>query len=197
MANFYPFLIYVFVTTFTPGPNNVMAMSNATRDGYQRTIRFLVGIFSGFFVVMLLCGLLNVALATQLPALKKWLNLLGAVYMLYLAYHIMRSKPVGNDPGENGFNSFKAGFSMQFLNIKVILYGITVFSLFIVSATQDPIMIGLFSVLLAGIGFAATSCWAYVGNLFRKVLQRQYRIFNFVMAGLLVYTAVASLLESL
>ena len=194
MANFYPFLIYVLVTTFTPGPNNVMAMSNATRYGYQRTIRFLAGIFTGFLLVMLLCGWLNVALATQLPALKSWFHLLGAVYLLYLAIHIVRSRPVEEDAGRDGFNSFRAGFSMQFLNIKVILYGITVFSLFIVNSYQDPIMIALFSIVLAGIGFAATSCWAFVGNLFRNGLRKQYRIFNLAMAGLLVYTAVASLL---
>jgi cysteine/O-acetylserine efflux protein len=194
MANFTPFLIYVLVTTFTPGPNNVMAMSNATRYGIQRTIRFLVGIFTGFLVVMLLCGWLNVALATQLPAMQGWFHLLGAVYLLFLAYHILRSPPVAEDAVKDGFNTFRAGFSMQFLNIKVILYGITVFSLFIVNSYQDPLTIALFSILLAGVGFAATSCWAFVGNLFRKGLRKQYRIFNIAMAGLLIYTAVASLL---
>jgi cysteine/O-acetylserine efflux protein len=194
MINLYPFLIYVFVTTFTPGPNNIMSMSNAMHYGYQRTIRFLIGIFVGFMVVMMLCGLINVALAAQLPSLKKWLNILGAVYMLYLAYHILRSKPVEDDFGENGFNSFKAGFTMQFLNIKVILYGITVFSLFIIGTYQDPMMICLFSLILAGVGYVSTSCWAFGGNLFRNLLRQNYRIFNFVMGGLLIYSAIASLL---
>jgi cysteine/O-acetylserine efflux protein len=194
MTSFYPFLIYVLVTTFTPGPNNILAMSNAMRQGYQRTIGFLAGIFTGFFVVMALSGLLNVALAALLPSLKVGLNLLGAMYMLYLAYHILRSKPVEDEPEKNELNSFKAGFTLQFLNIKVILYGITVFSLFIIADYQDPWSICLFSVLLAGVGFVATSCWALGGNLFRKTLRKNTQIFNVAMAALLIYTAVASLL---
>jgi threonine/homoserine/homoserine lactone efflux protein len=116
--------------------------------------------------------------------------------MVHLAYHIIRSKPVEDDLEKNGLNSFKAGFTMQFLNIKVILYGITVFSLFIIGTYHDPMSIGLFSMVLAGIGFVSTSCWAFGGNLFRNLLRKNYRIFNLVMAGLLVYTAIASLLSA-
>jgi cysteine/O-acetylserine efflux protein len=74
--------------------------------------------------------------------------------------------------------------------LKVILYGITVFSLFITASYRDPVAISLFAILLAGIGFIATSSWALGGNLFRKFLRQNYRIFNFVMAGLLVFTAL-------
>src|SRR5271169_4180267 len=62
MSTFTPFLIYVLVTTFTPGPNNILSMANAARDGYKGTLRFLAGIFIGFSLVMGLCALLNVVL---------------------------------------------------------------------------------------------------------------------------------------
>ena len=138
MPNLYPFLIYVIVTTFTPGPNNIMAMTNAMHDGFKRTIRFLFGIFAGFIVILLLSGLLNLVLADILPEVHLWLNVLGAGYMVFLAIHIIRSKPIVDDPSANKFNSFKAGFVMQFLNIKVIVYGITVFSLFIIERYPRP-----------------------------------------------------------
>jgi cysteine/O-acetylserine efflux protein len=194
MTNFYPFLIYVAVTTFTPGPNNILSMSNAVRDGYRRTLRFLVGICAGFFIVMLASGLLNVALASLLPSLKKGLELLGAVYLLYLAVHVLRSKPAEADSGKNSLNSFRAGFLMQFINVKVILYGITVFSLFIVNDFQDPLSICLFAIGLTAVGFMAISCWALGGDVFGRLLRKYYRAFNLGMAGLLVYTAIASIL---
>jgi len=194
MLNLTPFLVYVFVTTFTPGPNNIMSMSNAMHSGYRQTIKFLSGIFAGFFIVMLASGLLNSVLATQLPSFKHWLNLLGAAYMGYLAVHVLRSKPGKDQAGQENLNSFKAGFLMQFLNIKVILYGITVFSLFIINAYPEPAMIAAFSLVLAAVGFIATSCWALGGNTFRNLLLKYERIFNITMAALLVYTAVSSLL---
>jgi cysteine/O-acetylserine efflux protein len=194
MPNLYPFLIYVIVTTFTPGPNNIMAMTNAMRDGFHKTIRFLFGIFAGFIVILLLSGLLNLVLADLLPEVHTWLNILGAGYMVFLAIHIMRSKPIADDQSGNKYNSFNAGFVMQFLNIKVIVYGITVFSLFIIQRFHDLASISLFAIVLAFIGFVATSTWAVAGNLFRPLLKKYYRIFNITMGALLIYTAIASLL---
>jgi cysteine/O-acetylserine efflux protein len=193
MPDFYPFLVYVLVTTFTPGPNNIMAMTNGIHNHYLRMLKFLAGIFCGFFVMMLASGLLNVALTSLLPALESWLKGLGVLYLCYLAYHVARSRPIEAVERESPFNTFRFGFTMQFLNIKVILYGISVFSLFIVHTYRDPLSLALFSALLAGISFVSVSCWALGGNLFRNLLRANYRVFNFVMAGLLVYTAVASL----
>jgi threonine/homoserine/homoserine lactone efflux protein len=193
MENLAPFLTYVFVTTFTPGPNNILAMTNAMHSGYRRTLGFLCGIFAGFLLVMLACGLLNFVLVQWLPSIKIWLNLLGAAYMVYLAVHVATAKPAAASAGPEGLNSLWGGFSMQFLNLKVILYGITIYSNFIVPAFSNPLDLALFAPLLALIGFLSASCWAWGGDLFRKAIRRHERIFNLAMATLLLYTAIASL----
>lgn len=193
MATFYPLLIYVLVTTFTPGPNNILAMSHGVQSGFRRTLGFLAGIFSGFAVVMLICGLLNVVLVGWLPQIQLWLNLLGAAYMAYLGIHTILSKPAENGETKNGANTYGAGVALQFLNLKVILYGITVYSLFITRLFTQPYAIALSAVVLAGVGFVATSCWALGGSVFRAYWQKHYRLFNWVMGGLLIYLAVHSL----
>jgi hypothetical protein len=45
------FLSYVLLTTFTPGPNNIMSMSMASRHGLRRSLPFTSGIFVGFLLV--------------------------------------------------------------------------------------------------------------------------------------------------
>jgi len=171
-----------------------MSMVNGMRYRYRRLVRFLAGIFSGFFIVMLVCGLLNVVLVGVLPAAEHWLKIIGALYMLYLAYHILRSGPVPESEGADASSTFRFGFTMQFLNVKVILYGVTVYSLFITDTYKDPLVIAFFAVLLAAVGFVSTSVWAVGGNMLSSLVRKNYRIFNFIMAGLLVYTAAASLL---
>ena len=196
MINFYPFLIYVLVTTFTPGPNNIMSMTNAMRAGYRRTLRFLMGVLVGFFIVMLICGLLNVVLVSLLPQIQYWLNILGAAYMVYLAVHTILSKPVEDESKKIGMNTFKAGVLMQFLNLKVILYGITVYAMFITPSFQHPASVSLFAPLLAAIGFIATSCWALSGAVLSSFYRKNYRLFNLAMGAMLIYIAIHSLLSS-
>jgi len=196
MPNFYPFITYVFVTTFTPGPNNILSMSNGLRYGYRRTLKFLAGITTGFLVVMLISGLLNVVLVSLVPQVRFWLNLFGAAYMVYLAVHIVFSRPSSEETEHNDLNTFGAGFILQFVNLKGILYGVTVFALFITPVYQNPVIVSLFAPLLACIGFVAVSSWALGGNLFRSFLRKYERWFNLAMGALLIYTAIASLLGS-
>ena len=196
MPNLYPFLTYVVVTTFTPGPNNILSMTNGLRYGFRCTLSFLMGEASGLLVVMLITGLLNVALVQLVPQVRFWLNLFGAAYMVYLAIHIVLSKPSADGPVQNDLNTFGAGFGLQFVNLKLILYGVTVFALFITPVFQDPLVVGLFGVVLACVGFVANSSWALGGNLFSAFLRKYERWFNLAMGALLVYTAVASLLAS-
>ncbi len=186
-------LNYIVVVTFTPGPNNLMSMINGMRNGYKKTLRFLLGIVCGFLIVMLIAGTLNVALANLIPESDKWLKVLGAAYMLYLAYHVFRSGPIEDGDEENTSDTFWFGFSMQFLNVKGILYGISVFSLFVSDFSREPLHILLFALFLALVSFAAISSWTIGGNLFRNIARKHYKIINIALGLLLVYTAVASL----
>jgi cysteine/O-acetylserine efflux protein len=195
MPNLAPFLVYVFVTTFTPGPNNILAMSNAMRSGYRRTLGFLTGMLCGFTLVMLACGLLNVVLVSFLPKARPWLNLAAAAYLVYLAVHTFLSRPPGETVGKTGLNTFPAGLTLQFVNLKVILYGVTVFSLFISSAFKDPWIVSLFAPALALVGFVASSCWAVGGAVFSNFWRSHYRVFNLVMGTFLLYSAAAALFE--
>ena len=194
MPNLTAFLLYVFVTTFTPGPNNLMAMSNAIQYGYKRALGFLAGMTAGFVLVMLASGLLNVALVQVLPQTRLWLNLGGAAYLVYLALHTILSRPPGSDEaGKSALNTFWAGFTLQFLNLKVILYGVTVYSLFITPSFNNPWVVALFAPLLAAVGFSSISCWALGGSLFRAFWVRYYRAFSIVMGAFLLYSAWASI----
>ena len=55
----FSFLLYVFVMSFTPGPNNIMAMLFANQYGFKKTLRFCLGVGAGFFVIMILSSYFN------------------------------------------------------------------------------------------------------------------------------------------
>lgn len=125
------FLLYVFVTSFTPGPNNIMAMLFANKYGLKKTLKFCVGVGAGFLIVMLLCSYLNLLLKNFIPKIEFFMTILGAGYMMYLAIKIIRSKGDNENNNEDRNNSFFMGMLLQFINPKGILYGITAIATFI------------------------------------------------------------------
>jgi threonine/homoserine/homoserine lactone efflux protein len=186
-----PFLFYVIVTSFTPGPNNIMSMSNANKYGLKKTLNFNLGVGFGFFVLMLLCCYFNLLLYSLMPKIKFVMSILGSLYMIYLAIKIIKSKSHKNDKDNEKQNSFFSALLLQFINPKGILYGITAVSSFIIPYYKSNISLILFSVFLAFVGFLATLCWAIFGSLLQRFLSKYEKRFNVIMGLLLIYSAIS------
>ena len=195
MNGIIPLLTYIFVVSFTPGPNNIMSMTNGMRYGYRNILRFIGGILCGFAIITLSAGMLNLFMANLIPASGKWLNILAAVYMFYLAFRILRSGPMDDGREGSSTNRFWFGFTMQFMNVKAILFAISVFSLFVSDFSKDFLMVVLFALFLVFVTFMGTSLWALGGTLFRSLAQKHYKVFNGIMGGLLIYTGIAGLIK--
>jgi cysteine/O-acetylserine efflux protein len=189
VPNVFAFMSYVVVTTFTPGPNNIMAMSNASRFGLRRSMRFTAGVCAGFFVIVGLAIAFTIALYRVVPAIKPVMTVVGAAYILWLAYKTVTSSP--HDPDSGGQSTFVAGMLLQFVNPKAILYGITAASTFIVPYYHAlPALVG-FAAALALVSLVATSCWALFGSVFQRFMAENHRIVAWVMGALLLYCAAS------
>lgn len=194
MPNFSAFLSYVIITTFTPGPNNIMSMSNASRYGFKKSFPFNVGVFFGFFIIIALCSFFSVTLFNFIPSIKPIMTYIGVAYILWLAWKTYKSKTHSIDENEKYTNTFLTGFILQFVNLKVILYGITTISTFIIPYYKSALILTIFSVILAFIGFISTCCWSLFGSILQKFFENHSKVVNIVMALLLVYCAVSLLL---
>ena len=53
----YALAVFAFVTSITPGPNNVMLMASGANFGFRRSIPHMLGIGVGFMVMVGLVGL--------------------------------------------------------------------------------------------------------------------------------------------
>jgi len=183
------FWTYTLITALTPGPNNILALSAATSHGFRQSTRVLAGMSLGFLIVMLLCAGISFSLAVIDPAIVHWLSWTGAAYILWLAIKIATS-PTSNDSLEAKPISFWASFGLQFVNVKIILYGITALSTFVLPHTKELSWIIGVSVLLALIGTFGNACWALAGHFFQRIFRSYGRQLNVILALLLVYCAV-------
>lgn len=184
------FLTYAVVTAVTPGPNNLLSMANGSRKGFRGALPFNFGILAGFAIVMILCTLFCGLLSAMIPKIKVPMLLVGAAYMLWLAWQTFRSQGELAEGHTQG--GFAVGLVLQFFNPKIYLYCILSMEAYILPLyhSQPLILLG-FALLLAFIGFLFTLCWSAFGSLFRWLFSRHAKVVNTIMALLLVYCALS------
>lgn len=190
MFSWVSFLTYAVVTAVTPGPNNIMSMSNGNRKGFKGALPFNLGILVGFSAVMILCTAFCCLLSTWIPKIKMPMLIAGACYMLYLAWETFRSsESIEENHSRDGFLS---GLFLQFINPKIYIYCIMSMEAYILPFYSGQILPLLaFALLLALIGFAFTLLWSAFGSTFKWLFSAHAKLANTVMALLLVYCAVS------
>ena len=212
MFNFTGFLSYAVVASISPGPNAIVSMANASRYSLKKSLLFNVGVGVGVFFVMLLCGVFSATILNIFPSLQSVMIWVGAAYILWLAWKTFRSEPMKDENDEMSDCSermekserkekmsrsgrlFLHGTLLQFINPNTILYGITIFSTFILPYFNSTIVLVSFSGVLSLMAFLLTSCWTLFGSLFRRFVVRYGKIINVALALLLVYCAVSLVL---
>ncbi len=79
---------FAFVMAFTPGPNNIMLTASGANFGFARSIPHMAGVVVGFVILLVVSGGGLGALLVTFPSLQTALKVVGAAYMLWLAWKI-------------------------------------------------------------------------------------------------------------
>ena len=185
------FLTFVIVTTFTPGPNNITSSSMGVLYGYRKSLKYISGIVTGFFGIMFLAGVISQTLYAIFPSLESYMRIIGATYILWLAYKTLKSS-YSFEEDSSPVLGFLNGVLLQALNPKAWVYGLTLYTTFLVSITNNIIFLLLSALFLACVAFCATSTWALSGAAIKRYLKNPnfQKTINIILALLLVYTAI-------
>ncbi|TPK47691.1 LysE family translocator [Mesorhizobium sp. B2-5-4] len=187
---FLALLVYAFVTSITPGPNNLMLLASGVNFGLVRSVPHMLGISIGFLVLLLAVGLGLGAVLTAFPALHTGLKIAGAVYLLYLAWKIAMSRSLSGK-GETDARPmrFIDAAAFQWVNPKAWVMAITAMAVY--TNPERPFL----SVILIGVAFTvvnlpSVSVWAGFGTALRGFLSDPVRLkwFNIAMGALLAAT---------
>ena len=183
---------FALITTFTPGPNNLSSTSMSINFGIKKTMNYIYGIVTGFFLVMLLCGFFSNLLFTAVPSVEPIMRWVGAAYILYLAYSTFKASFSFQEKSDQFLWGFYKGVLLQFINPKGIIFGLTLYSTFLSPIINNSLYIVLSSLSIALIGLCAVSTWAAFGAIINQYLHhlKLRIIINSILSLLLVYTAV-------
>lgn len=187
---------FAFVSTMTPGPNNIMLMASGMNYGLARSIPHMLGIAIGFPAMVLLIGLGLSHLFETVPYSYSVLQVLCTLYLLYLAWKIATATPVDPDQSYADLEAqqdsskpltFLEAATFQWVNPKAWTMGLTAISLY--TPPDRP----LHSIVFVALAFFtaalfSTNTWTLLGQQMRRFLgnPKKVRVFNIICAVLLV-----------
>ena len=179
--------LFMFATSCSPGPNNILASYSGFNFGLIKTIPHMFGVIFGFttLVVVMNIGLINVF--KNFLIVQEILKYAGTIFLIYLASIISFSK-TSSDNSSKSPVKFIETFFFQFLNPKAVIVAIIIVSTYVESG-ENYINYSLWVIVIAFI-FACFSIvfWTLLGRFLRIFATNEKFIkrFNYVMSLLLV-----------
>ncbi|QIO05404.1 LysE family translocator [Acinetobacter shaoyimingii] len=192
------FIIYSFVTSITPGPNNIMLAASGVNFGFKRSIPHILGIGIGFGFMVSVVGFGFGALISSNIVLYESLKIIGITYLLYLAYKIYHSTSVDTTSGKTKPLTFLQAAMFQWVNPKAWIMAMGAVTTYL-SSQSELYWYLIIGVIYGAIGIPSTGVWALVGEKLQKYIhdQKKLKMFNAVMALLLVLSVIQPLIDFL
>ncbi|MGR3546375.1 MAG: LysE family translocator [Roseovarius sp.] len=187
---------FAFVTVMTPGPNNLMLMASGTNFGFTRSIPHMLGIGLGF-PLMVACVGLGVMQVFDLWPLSYTLLKIGSVaYLVYLAWKIANAAPPRDAEASGKPLTFLQSAAFQWVNPKAWSMALSAITLY--ATGRDLASVLWVAGVYVVVSSISTTSWTLLGQQLRRLLKNQtrLRIFNWLMAALLIATLIPVLWPS-
>jgi threonine/homoserine/homoserine lactone efflux protein len=193
MESLLPLAMFAFVSSITPGPNNIMLTSSGILFGFIRSIPHMLGITIGFGVMLALCAVGIGSLILAVPAIHVVLKILGSAYLLYLAWQLRSMSFKQDERTRTQPMSFIGAALFQFVNPKAWVMAVTGVSAFLPIVQPAWFAIALLCIVFCAINLPCIVVWAGTGAALRRYLTQPMwqRAFCIVMVLLTAYSAFA------
>ncbi|BFO54703.1 MULTISPECIES: LysE family translocator [Comamonadaceae] len=181
------FTAYAFVTSITPGPNNTMLLASGLNYGFVRSVPHILGISLGFAAMVLGVGAGLGRLFLVYPSAFTALRVIGAIYLLWLAWKIATAEPMQEAAAPSQPFGFWKAAAFQWVNPKAWIMAIGAIAAY-VPADGGLLAVAVIALLFAAVNAPSVAVWAAFGTTLRRWLTdaRHLRTFNVAMAVLLV-----------
>ena len=183
---FIALLGFAFVTSVTPGPNNMMLLASGVNFGFRRTLPHMLGISAGHSLMVFLVGLGLAGLFKTWPPALTGLKILSVAYMLWLAWKIAHASAPGQGRQRPQPFTFLQAAAFQWVNPKARAMSLGAVTAYV--ATPSPMAYLAVDATFVAVNLPSVSLWAAAGQGLQRWLQKPSRLsaFNWTMATLLV-----------
>jgi threonine/homoserine/homoserine lactone efflux protein len=160
---------FAFVSSVTPGPNNLLLWASGAEFGVRRTVRHVVGtaIGIGLMAVSVAAGL-GAVIAT-VPEVATAMKLAGSVYLLYLAYRIAGAKALQRNAVARPMGLLQAA-AFQVINPKAWIFALGAITTF--RPPDTPVLLGgvFVAITMMLVVLPTAALWAIAGGSLSRLI---------------------------
>ncbi len=177
---------FAFVTSITPGPNNLMLIASGANFGLRRSLPHMLGISLGHSVMVVLVGLGLAGLFDLYPFAKTVLKFAAVTYMLWLAWKTAHAAAPAERQSTVRPLTFLQAAAFQWVNPKAWAMALGAVSAYAQGPGLAPVI--AVAAIFPCVNFPSIAVWARAGEEMRHLLTNPNRlkVFNWTMAALLV-----------
>ncbi len=194
--NLIGYLVFAFVTSITPGPNNLMLLSYGKAYGFADSGKVMLGIIWGFLIMLYLAGYGIAQIVTNNITVALILRIAGSLWMLYLAF-VLSKLSIVPDPKRKVEIGFGQAFTQQFANPKAWIMAISGAGAFMPQSANMHLNVFIFAITFGLVGIPCMLVWLKMGDIIAKMItsEKAHRIAGFTIFILMIGSIVTIWIE--
>lgn len=194
--NLMPFLLFAFVASITPGPTNILVLTNSQHFGVKKTMPAILGGCFAASLIVLISGAGAGEVLRQYPLVRQVMSWAGVLWLSWMSWQLF-SAPAANlsTPSHRRFTA-RAAALLQVINPKTWMMALAVVSLFAPASANALHDVALMALWFLIISIVCLMCWAWLGKAVNRVFRTTVAMVRFqrLMALCLFVSAWAGML---
>lgn len=191
-----PFLLFAFVASITPGPTNILVLTNSQHYGVKATIPALVSGCVAASAIVLISGAGAGEVLRQYPLIRQVMSWAGVLWLSWMSWQLFSAPAASLNNGTPHRFTARAAALLQVINPKTWMMALAVVSLFAPAGDHTLRDVALMALWFLVISIACLMCWAWLGKAVNRVFRTTVAMVRFqrVMALCLLVSAWAGML---
>jgi threonine/homoserine/homoserine lactone efflux protein len=179
-------ILFTVVAAYTPGPNNFLASHSGFNFGFKKSIPLILGVAFGWTTLIVLLELGLILVFKQYSIIQKIIQIVGTLFVFYLAYKISFSKSDEEDQSKTPITFFDT-FIFQFLNPKGVIFATVIVATYI-KPEESFLTTAVITFILFVIALTSIIFWTLLGKYLRNFAtsEKFIKFFNYSMSFLLI-----------
>ena len=191
-----PFLLFAFVASITPGPTNILILTNSQHVGVIKTVPAILGGCVAASLIVLISGAGAGEILRQYPLARQVMSWAGVLWLSWMSWQLFSAPAANLSTGSHRRFTARAAALLQVLNPKTWMMALAVVSLFAPADANALHDVALMALWFLMISMACLMCWAWLGKAVNRVFRTTVAMVRFqrLMALCLFISACAGML---